>query len=246
MLGSWFGPKKSLFQDLYIKSFNWKRKRSNSNFQVKCEYQTTTNIAFLCKMVRVPFLFCDFEIPHQKVPFRYWLPKKGSVGSWFGQKDLFLQTFTSRVLVGKENGQIQIVKLNVNTRLDTTNIAFLCKMVRVPFLLCVILEFPTRKYLSGIGSPKKMLGSWFGAKIIFWRLVHTVLNWKRKRSNSNCQVKCEYQTTTNIAFLCKMVRVPFLFCDFEIPHQIMPFRYWLLKKGSGFDLDQKKHFWTFT
>ena len=28
-------------------------------------------------------------------------------------------------------------------------------MVRVAFLLCVILDFPTRKYLSGIDSPKK-------------------------------------------------------------------------------------------
>ena len=28
-------------------------------------------------------------------------------------------------------------------------------MVRVPFLLCVILDLPTRKYLSGIDSPKK-------------------------------------------------------------------------------------------
>ena len=31
-------------------------------------------------------------------------------------------------------------------------------MVRVPFLLCMILEFPTRQYLSGIDSPKKASG----------------------------------------------------------------------------------------
>ena len=49
---------KAFFEDFYIKSFNWKRKRSNSNFQIKCEYQATTNIAFLCKMVRVQFLLC--------------------------------------------------------------------------------------------------------------------------------------------------------------------------------------------
>ena len=34
-------------------------------------------------------------------------------------------------------------------------------MVRVPFLLCVILELPTRKYLSGIDSPKK-------ARVLIW------------------------------------------------------------------------------
>ena len=34
-------------------------------------------------------------------------------------------------------------------------------MVRVPFLLCVILDFPTRKYLSGIDSPKK-------ARVLIW------------------------------------------------------------------------------
>ena len=42
-----------------------------------------------------------------------------------------------------------------------TNIAFLCKMVCIPFLLCVILDLPTRKYLSGIDSRKK-------ARVLIW------------------------------------------------------------------------------
>ena len=96
--------KKSFFEDFYIKSFNWKRKRSNSNFQVKCEYQTTTNIAFFSKVVRK-----------------------------------------------RSNSDFQ-VECEYQT---TTNIAFLCRMVRIPFLLCVSLDLPTRKCLSGIDSPKK-------------------------------------------------------------------------------------------
>ena len=87
-------------------------------------------------------------------------------------------------------------------------------MVRVPCLLCVILDLPTRKYLSGIDSPKKARsGLDLDQKIIFFEDFYIKsLNWKRKRSNSNFQVKCEYQTTANIAFLCNMVRVLFLLC----------------------------------
>ena len=82
--------KKTFFEDFFIKSLNWKRKGSISNFKVTCEYQTTTNIAFSCKMVRVPFLLCVILklVHHQTVPFRYWLPKKG-LRSWFGPKSLF-------------------------------------------------------------------------------------------------------------------------------------------------------------
>ena len=39
----------------------------------------------------------DFRIPHQTVPFRYWLPKKG-LRSWFGQKDLFFKDFYKKIL----------------------------------------------------------------------------------------------------------------------------------------------------
>ena len=49
--------KKTLFENFYIKIFNWKRKESNSNFQLRCAYQTTTNIALLWRMVRIVFLF---------------------------------------------------------------------------------------------------------------------------------------------------------------------------------------------
>ena len=85
-------------------------------------------------------------------------------------------------------------------------------MVRVPFLLSMILEFPTRQYLSGIDSPKKASGLDLDKKAFFEDFYIKSLNWKRKRSNSNLQGKCKYQTTTNIAFSCKMVRVPFLLC----------------------------------
>ena len=120
--------KKSLFEDFYIKIFNWKRKESNSNFQVRCAYQTTTYIALLWKMVRILFLF------------------------------------------------------------------------------------PTRKKLSGIGSPTRK------ARVLIWTKNHffedfyiTIFNWKRNESNSNFQVRCAYQTTTNIALLWEMVPILFLF-----------------------------------
>ena len=46
-------------------------------------------------------------------------------------------------------------------------------MVRVPFLLRVILDLPTRKYLSGIDSPKKARsGLDVDQKDLFWRLLH--------------------------------------------------------------------------
>ena len=87
----------------------------------------------------------------------------------------------------------------------TTNIALLCKMIRIPFL------FPTRKSLSGIDSPKKPLVLIWTKKSFFEDFHIKIFNWKRKRSNSKFQDRCAYQTTTNIALLCKMVRIPFLF-----------------------------------
>ena len=82
----------------------------------------------------------------------------------------------------------------------TTNIAFLCNMLRVPFLLCAIRKFPTRKYFSGIESPKKASGLDLDQKAFFEDFYIKSLNRKRKRSNSNLQGKCEYQTITDIAF----------------------------------------------
>ena len=120
--------KKSLFEDVYIKIFNWKRKESNSKFQVRCTYQTTTNIALLWEMVPILFLF------------------------------------------------------------------------------------PTRKNLSGIGSPtKKARVLIWTKKSLFEDVYIKIFNWKRKESNSNFQVRCAYQTTTNIALLWEMVRILFLF-----------------------------------
>ena len=110
--------KKSLFEDFYIKIFNWKRKESNSNFQLRCAYQTTTNIALLWDMVPILFLV------------------------------------------------------------------------------------PTRKNLSGIGSPtKKARVLIWTKKSLFEDFYIKIVNWKRKESNSNFQLRCAYQTTTNIALL---------------------------------------------
>ena len=152
----------------------------------------------------------DFRIPYQTVPFRYGLTKKrlGQVLIW--TKNLFWRLLHKEFELERKrsNSNFQ-VKCEYQT---TTNIAFFWKMVRVPFLLSMILEFPTRQYLSGMDSPKK-------ARVLIWTKKHFLedfyikpCNWKRKRSNSNFQVKCEYQITTNIAFSCKMVRVPFLLC----------------------------------
>ena len=106
--------KKSCFEDFYRKIFNWIRKRSNSNFQVKCEYQTTTNIAFLCKV--------------------------------------------SKVVRKRSNSNFQ-VECEYQT---TTNIAFLCRMVRIPFLLCVILDFPPESTFQVL-TPQKRLG-----RVLIW------------------------------------------------------------------------------
>ena len=116
-------------------------------------------------------------------------------------------------------------------------------MVRVPCLLCMILKFPTTQYFSGIGSPKKASGLDLDKKTFFEDFYIKSLNWKRKRSNSNFQVKCEYQTTTNIAFSCKMVRVPFLLCMIlEFPTRQYFSGIDSPKKASGLDLEKNKHF----
>ena len=109
---------KSIFEDFYIKSFNWKRKRSNSNCQVQCEFQTTTNIAFLCEMVRVPFLLCVIlEFPTRKYLSGIDSPIKSL--DLDQQKSKF-QNLYIQFWIGKENGQIPIFRLNANTRLLLT------------------------------------------------------------------------------------------------------------------------------
>ena len=171
--------KKHFFEDFYMKNLNWKRKRSNSNFQVKCEYQTTTNIAFLCKMVRVPFLLSMFWEFHT----RHYLsgmdsPKKGSVTSWFGPKNLFWRLLHKEFELEKKK-----VKFNFQVKCEyqtATNIAFLCNMLRVPFLLCAIWKFPTRKYLSGMDSPKKASGLDLDQKNLFRRLLHKEFELEKK------------------------------------------------------------------
>ena len=75
-------------------------------------------------------------------------------------------------------------------------------MVRIPFLLCVILDFPPESTFQVL-TPQKKARSGFDLdqKDLFLKtFTLKSFNWKRKRSNSNFQVKCEYQTTTNIDF----------------------------------------------
>ena len=193
--------KKPFIEDFYIKILNVKRKRSNSNFQGTCEYQTTTNIAFSCKMVRVPFLLSMIL----KFPTRQYLsgidsPKKAS-GLDLDKKN-FIEDFYIKSLNWKRKRSNSNFQVTCEYQ-TTTNIAFSCKMVRVPFLLSMILEIPTRQYLSGIDSPKKASGLDLEKKTFFEDFYIKSLNWKRKRSKSNFQVTCEYQTTTNIAFFGK-------------------------------------------
>ena len=235
---------KKELENFYIKILNVKRKRSKSNFQVKCEYQTTTNLAFLCKMGRVSFLLCVILklIRHQKVPFRYWFAKKGS-GLDLDKKNLFWRLLHKELELEKKLSNYNFqVKSKYPT---TTNIAFSWKMVRVLFLLSMIWEFPTRKYLSGIGSPKKARVLIWTKKTFFEDFYIKSLNWKRKRSNSNFQVKSKYQTTTNIAFSWKMVRVPFLLSMiWEFPTRKYLSGIDSPKKArSGLDLDKKHLFW---
>ena len=53
-------------------------------------------------------------------------------------------------------------------------------MVRVPFLLCMILNFPTAQYFSSIGSPKKASGLDLDQKNLFWRLLHKEFELEKK------------------------------------------------------------------
>ena len=53
-------------------------------------------------------------------------------------------------------------------------------MVRVPCLLCMILEFPTTQYFSGIGSPKKASGLDLDKKSLFWRFLHKEFELEKK------------------------------------------------------------------
>ena len=52
-------------------------------------------------------------------------------------------------------------------------------MVSVPFLLCVILNIPTKKYLSGIDPPKGS-GLELDKKNNFWRLLHKDIELEKK------------------------------------------------------------------
>ena len=148
--------KKTFFEDFYIKSLNWKRKRSNSNFQIKCQYQTT-NIAFSCKMVRVPFLLStNLEFFTRQYLSGMDSPKKAS-GLDLDPKNLFFEDFYKKILNVKRKRSNSNFQGTCEYQ-TTTNITFSCKMVRVPFLLSMILKFPTRQYLSGVDSPKKASG----------------------------------------------------------------------------------------
>ena len=145
-------------------------------------------------MVRVPFLLCVILklVHHHTVPFRYELTKKGSVRSWFGQKQTFFEDFYIKSLNWKRkrsNSNLQ-GKCEYQT---TTNIAFSCKMVRVPCLLCVILKLVHHQTVPfRYGLPKEASGLDLDQKAFFEDFYIKSLNWKRKRSNSNFQVKCEY------------------------------------------------------
>ena len=184
--------KKTLFEDFYIKIFNWKRKESNSNFQLRCAYQTTTNIALLWKMVRIVFLF-----PTRKKLSGIGSPtKKARVLIWT-KKSLF-EDFYIKIVNWKRKESNSNFQLRCAYQ-TTTNIALLWKMVRIVFL------FPTRKKLSGIGSPtKKAQVLIWTKKSLFEDFYIKIFNWKRKESNSNFQVRCAYQITINIALLCKI------------------------------------------
>ena len=81
------------------------------------------------------------------------------------------------------------------------------KMLRIPFQL---VRIPFQN-LSGIDSPKKPLVLIWTKKSFVEDFHIKIFNWKRKRSNSKIQDRCAYPTTTNIALLCKMVRITFLF-----------------------------------
>ena len=143
----------------YIKICNWKRKESNSNFQVRCAYQTTTNIALLWKMVRILFLFpttkkfSGIGSPTKKARVLIWTKK-----TLF--EDVYIKMFNCQRKESNSNFQVRCAYQT------TTNIALLWKMVRILFL------FPTRKKLSGIGSPTKKARVLIWTKITFWRLLH--------------------------------------------------------------------------
>ena len=132
----------------------WERKHSNSNFQVRCAYQTT-NIALLCKMVRVPFL-CPtktFQV--------LWLPnKKAGVLVWTN-KAIF-QGFHIKIFNWKRTHSNS--NFQVRCAYQTTNIALLCKMVRVPFLC------PTKTF-QVLTPQQKRLVSWSGQKNIFLKTL---------------------------------------------------------------------------
>ena len=171
------------------------------------------------------------SISHQKESFRYWFTNREGLGLDLDKKTLF-ENFYIKIFNWKRKESNSNFQLRCAYQ-TTTNIALLWKMVRIVFL------FPTRKKLSGIGSPtKKARVLILTKKSLFEDFYIKIFNWKRKESNSNFQLRCAYQTTTKHSTFMKngTHRI-------SISHQKEAFRYWFPnKKGSGLDLDQKNHF----
>ena len=135
------------------------------------------------------------SISHQKEAFRYWFPNKKGSGLDLEQKKTLFEDFYIKIVNWKRKESNSNFQLRCAYQ-TTTNIALLWEMVPILFLV------PTRKNLSGIGSPTKK--AWvliWTQKTLFEDLYIKIFNWKRKESNSNFQVRCAYQTTTNIALL---------------------------------------------
>ena len=119
--------KKLFFEDFNTKISNWKRNQSNSKFQVRCAYQTTTNIALLCKMVRIPFLFptgrnlSGIDSPTKKVRFLIWTNKA------------FFEDFNIKIFHWKRQHSNSTFQVRCACQ-TTTNIALLCNMLVSRFL----------------------------------------------------------------------------------------------------------------
>ena len=164
------------------------------------------------------------SISHQNLSGIDSATKKPLVLIWTN-KALF-EDFHRKIFNWKRN------QSNSRCAYQTTNIALLCKMVRIPFL------FPTRKKPFRCWLPNKAFGLDLDKKSFFEDFQIKEFNWKNKHSNSNFQDRCAYQTTTNIALLCKMARVPFLFPTRKNLSGIEP-----PTKAFGRDLDKKITFW---
>ena len=127
--------------------------------------------------------------------------KKPLVLIWTNQA--LFEDFHIQIFNWKKNIQIPIFRIDVPTRLLPTQHSYV-KWYASHFY------FPPKTFTYWLRN-KKAFGLDLDKQSTFWRLSHTDFNWKRKRSNSKLQDRCAYPTTTNIALLCKMVRIPFLF-----------------------------------